>query len=767
VKSQIGDLYPLISDPEFRGRKPAVQSDLIREQEPDELPPGYLVPVAYSWTRTVTCKNPACGACVPLVRQTWLSKAQGRTTAVKIIAPAGKKRARFEVIEASDSNGLGFDPEGFSKGGNATCPFFRTVAELAYIKAEGCANRLGAQLMAVICVRPGERGKVYLSPNEAIAAALSDGSIEKRLELLSHDPDFSTPTEPLEANPRSFDVQHFGFRTWRQLFSARQLIAMGLFAKEIKALSSQIRMNDDRSRAIAASLTMVLGRLADYATTFCTWQPEFIKNTFNSPGLPMVMDFVEGNPIVDCSGSWESALDYVCAAIEGFASVSLPAEVQRGSALKLTYSDNEFDAVVTDPPYYDSRSYSNLSDHFYVWHKISIGHLFPEHFGGQLTPKKQEAIAAPYRHNGDSDAADASYEVMMQRAFLEAHRVLKPQAPFICVYAHKTTAGWATLISALMNAGFTVDEAWPIAMERRSRQNAQSTGALASSILLIARKRDEVKTGNYDEHVKPALEQIVRERVSTLWDGGVSGADLVIACVGAGLRAFTLYPRVEYSNGEEVPPQRFLAEVESVVLDAILDRLSRQVGAKGNGHSLAGVDPATRFYVLWRYTYGRADLDAGEAIVFANGTHVELDGAAGVSIGSRAMVERKKGKYRLRDFAERGDDERLGLSDDDGHPAALIDALHRTLWLLENKPRELGKFLIEAGPNQDQMRLVTQALSGPALRGSDLSEVSSTGEVAALAKLAANWRSAVEDAVLSTRERENRRTGQRDIFSQG
>ena len=120
----------------------------------------------------------------------------------------------------------------------------------------------------------------------------------------------------------------------------------------------------------------------------------------------------------------------------------------------------------------------------------------------------------------------------MRRAFLEAHRVLKPQAPFICVYAHKTTAGWATLISALMSAGFTVDEAWPIAMERKSRQNAQAAGALASSILLIARKRDEVRIGNYDEHVKPALQQIVRERVSTLWDAGISGADLVIACVG-------------------------------------------------------------------------------------------------------------------------------------------------------------------------------------------------------------------------------------------
>ena len=101
----------------------------------------------------------------------------------------------------------------------------------------------------------------------------------------------------------------------------------------------------------------------------------------------------------------------------------------------------------------------------------------------------------------------------------------------------------------------------------------------------------------------PNSKQIVRERVETLWEMGISGADLVIACVGAGLRAFTRFARVEYANGEEVPAERFLAEVETVVLETILARLSKEVGGNGGKYSLAGLDPATRFYVLWRYTY--------------------------------------------------------------------------------------------------------------------------------------------------------------------
>jgi putative DNA methylase len=219
---------------------------------------------------------------------------------------------------------------------------------------------------------------------------------------------------------------------------------------------------------------------------------------------------------------------------------------------------------------------------------------------------------------------------------------------------------------------------------------------------------------------------------------------LVIACVGAGLRAFTRFARVEYANGEEVPAERFLTEVETVVLESILARLSNEVGGKGDSTSLAGLDPATRFYILWRYTFGGAELEAGEAIIFANGTHIELDGLHGLATGSESLVEKKKDKYRLRDFTDRGEGDDLGLPTEDGQPAAPIDALHRLLWLLEHKPPRIPKFLTAAQPNLEQLRLVSQALAGPALKGGELADVSPNAEQAALGKLLANWRAVME-----------------------
>ena len=348
-----------------------------------------------------------------------------------------------------------------------------------------------------------------------------------------------------------------------------------------------------------------------------------------------------------------------------------PANVVRGSATRFPFDDEHFDAVITDPPYYDNYSYSNLSDAFYVWLKRSIGNVHPSHFASELTPKKSEAIKATYRHKGDEKEASHRYEGLMTESLREAHRVLKPGGVIAIVYAHKTTLGWSTLVDALRSAGFTIAEAWPLDTEATGGRKKVGKAMLASSIFLVARRRaTDAGVGNYEDDVHPELGRIVRERVGALWEQGISGADLVIAAVGAGLRAFTRYERVEFANGEEVPAERFLAEVEGVVLDVMLEQIAGKV-ARG----VTAVDPRSRFYVLWRYVYKAAAIDAGEAIVFTYGQHVELDGQKGLASGGNPLVEKKKSTYRVRDFTERGKDEKLGVPSEDGEPAPLIDAL--------------------------------------------------------------------------------------------
>jgi len=740
VKAEIGDLYP------------PIVSDFSRSHASTPPPSNALVPVAYLWTRTVRCKNPSCGATVPLVRQTWLRKKKDRYAALRMIAPKGEKRVRFEVVESRTEKGLGFDPAGFSKGGNATCPFCGTVADSGYVKQEGQAGRIGRQMMALVCTRPGRQGKVYLSVEQALEATGGksvippEDEIQKRIEELYRKTRLTVLNEPL-VEKLTDQLPNYGMKTMAELFTPRQMLCLLTFAAAVREAHEAMRsagLDAERAKAVATYLATVASKIAMYSNTLCVWNvgKQHPVHCFGRQALPMTWDF----PEVNLSSPFGNTFEALKGTVSGIGSIldcALDATVTRGSATALPWPDASFDAVITDPPYYDNIQYAALSDFFYVWLKRTIGHLYSEHFSADVSPKKSEAVASPWRHKSKADAKFA-YEQMMAQAFAEANRVLKPGGQMTVVYAHKTTLGWSTLVDALRRAGFTVTEAWPLDTEGY-RLVALNTAALASSIFLVARKREGGLTGSYEDEVRSELDKIVRERVDSLWKMGITGADLVIAAVGAGLRAFTRFSCVEYANGEEVPAEKFLAEVEGVVLETLLEKI---FGVTGSG--VAAVDGPSRFYVLWRYAYKAAEMDAGEAIVFTYGQNVELDGQNGLSSGSRALVEKKKGKYRLRDFAERGDDEKLGMPKDDGKSAPLIDILHRILWLVENEPRKLNDFLDEARPDRERLRLVAQALAGTALEGAQASGLSQPNivttpvEGAALKKLVANWRALID-----------------------
>jgi putative DNA methylase len=767
TKSEIGTLYPPIPDPEFKGTRGQFDPKLWKE-DADDIPKGYLLPVAYLWTRTVACKNPACKACVPLLRQTWLCKMENRYVALRVLAPRNAKQVRFEVVESHSEGALGFDPEAFSSAGNATCPFCGTVADSEYVKAEGCAGRMGLQPMAAIAVKDGSKGKCYLPPEASPASFPSEQDLQRRIEELCGRTGLTIPNEKITTDAKNSCWTHlYGLTRFADLFTRRQLLSLLTLCSMVREAEREMEklgISGTHRKALATYLACVLDKQADFNSSLCVLKAgggRGIVHTFGRQALPMTWDFAEANPFNPEISSWDSSLNEVeiNARDLSFAGTS---HVVRGSAASLPWPDQTFDAVVTDPPYYDNVPYANISDFFFVWLKRSIGHLYPEHFAGETTPKRSEAVADATRHGGDKDAARRAYEAMMMRSFKEAHRTLKQNGHLCVVYAHKTTLGWTTLVGALKQAGFMVTEAWPLDTETSGRLRAQSSAALATSIFLVARKREGAMTGAYEQQVRPGLEDIVRERVETLWEMGISGADLVIACVGGGLRAFTRFARVEYANGEEVPADRFLTEVETVVLESILARLSKEVGGKGT--SLAGLDPATRFYILWRYTYSTAELEAGEAIIFANGTHVELDGLHSLTSGTHALVSKRKSKYALSDFSERGEDEHLGLPSAAGQPAPLVDVLHRALWLMEKRPAELPAFLRNSQVNREQLRLVAQALAGPALKGGELGDVSPTAELSALGKLTANWQTVVEDAALTTGEKEERKKGQKQLI---
>lgn len=802
VREEIGDLYPSIvneklsneNGEENKQEKVYDQLDLLSasksksKHKNNNSIPEYLTPVAYLWTRTVKCPNPACGAAVPLVRQTWLCKKSKKYVALKVIPNHDTKQVEFEVMEAETEKGLGFDPSSGSSRGNSTCRHCGTTVKSDFIKEQGKADKIDQQLMAIVCTTPGAKGKTYLSGDLYKKYIPDEIEIKKRLDNLCLETKLTIPNEPIfSGDTRAFFTHLYGLDNFGKLFTSRQLLSLMTFVKWVKLAHQEMLQQgyeEGFAKAIASYLGLTSSKLANQFSSLCTWDSTpnsgGVLLTFSRQALPMVWDFAEAN-FFDAGqkgvlGNMQRILEF----IKTESNLTKIATLQRTSATSVTIESASLDAVITDPPYFDSVPYADLSDFFYVWLKRSIGHLYPEHFSSQLTPKKNEAIMEPSRHGGDKKKAAQAYEEMMHKAFCEASRVLKPGGMMVVVYAHKTTSGWATLIDSLRRAKFTITEAWPLDTEYKGGLRGLRA-SLASSIFLVSRKRtsmslrterqrseaisnpgdcfvprNDILVGDYTTDIRPLLSEIIRDRVKTLIAEGVTGADLVIACIGAGLRAYTQYDRVELPNGDELDANSFLDEVQKEVLEEILTEV-----LKCDKKGISAVDKPTQYYILARYEYGEAIVEFDEANTLARGVGVELDGAGGLTDGKVSLVKKTKNQVQLRDYAERGVNEDLGIQKTEkqqefnvkpqaiGTAPTLIDILHRLLWLQENKPQEIANFINLSQPNATQLRLVAQALGGraltPEIGATEIVNGHRTKEQQQIDTLLASWKRVIEE----------------------
>jgi putative DNA methylase len=370
--------------------------------------------------------------------------------------------------------------------------------------------------------------------------------------------------------------------------------------------------------------------------------------------------------------------------------------VQQGSATELPYPDNFFDAVLTDPPYYINVPYADLSDFFFVWLKRTVGDLHPELFATPLAPKSQEMVADASKAGGMEEAR-RRFEEMLTQAFREIHRVLKPDGIAVIVFAHKTTAAWETVLQALLDAGLYMTASWPIHTEMQARLRAQESAALASSIYMVCRKRTTEEIGDYTR-VRREIEARVRERLAQFWEEGIRGADFFMSAIGPAVEVFGRYARVEKLSGEAVTVAELLEYVRKVVAEFALERILR-------GAELSGVDPLTRFYLLWRWTYNHARVPFDEARKLAAGAGIELT----AHWGPGGLVAKDGEHVRVRSPMERAKDPRFAARTE--FPT-MVDAMHRAaaLWM-ENRSAELREHLSATYGENEVFWQVVQAVS--------------------------------------------------------
>src|SRR5438034_3832472 len=346
--------------------KMRVEKELARFYPPDS---NGARPIAYLWARTVRCEAPKCGAEIPLARSFWLSKKAGRRRALRyrVVRPQGKPaEIVFEVFEPKRDTEV---PNGTVSRGNATCPSCGTVLRVERVRAQLTGQRGGAdvvfekrgrriggpRLLAVVTLQPGEQGHHYRLPSEQDYGAVGGAAeaLAERTRRPLRDGLSPIPDEPFpQSDTRAFTPSVYGVRTWGDLFTARQKLALLTLSGAVRELPAQV------PEAVRAAMALVVNRCADRLSTVCRLDTsrDTITNTYARQALPIVWDFFEGNPLSGATGSYDGALEWVAEVIEAWPG-SPSGQSQIADAMEHPLPDDAGAVWFTDPPYYDAVRY--------------------------------------------------------------------------------------------------------------------------------------------------------------------------------------------------------------------------------------------------------------------------------------------------------------------------------------------------------------------------------------------------------------------------
>ena len=657
--------------------------------------------VGYIWSRCVPCQNPRCEAIIPLMKHFWLANTEKRKIA--LIPVVNGKNIVFKIMGGGKENiPSNFDPQkGTIYRAKARCPVCDYRMDGNRIKELFAQGKNSERMIAVINTSASRPGKTYT------IASKNDVNVFKKAvkKLASKQTEFRQKygVDPIPSEPtpegkgkgaeRAFSVRLYNMNTWGELFNTRQKLVLVTFMEKIMEAAEKMKNVDNGDMRALPYLAIILDRMADKNATLSMWAAgrENIGHVFGRQALPMVWDYPEVNPFA--SVGWPNMEKWVLRVLEHLSNINAePAVVKQTSATTLPFKSEFFDAVITDPPYYDNVPYSHLSDFFYVWLKRTIGDQFPSLFSTPLTPKSDEVVAYSNRDGGHGTGKEF-FEKMLKQSFSEIYRVLKPDGISIIVYAHKSTDGWETLINSILGAGLVVTAAWPIHTEMKERLRSKKSAALLSSIYMVCKKSKKKKIGFYSD-IKRDLKSYLDKKLDQLWNEGVSGADFFIASIGSAVEVYGKYEQVMDNKDMPVPVTRLLEDTRTIVTDYAIDKVVR-------GEFAGKISQMTRFYILWRWSHGDSEVPFDDAKKLAQSVGIDLTHEWG-----KGFVRKNKEFVRVVGPDKRNIDD----MEDSGE---MIDILHCALLLWKGqKGDEATRFLSRKGyKHSEVLRRVAQAIS--------------------------------------------------------
>jgi putative DNA methylase len=586
---------------------------------------------------------------VPLTSSFVISKKAGRQTFVKPIVEGDKYRFSVKIGTPSAQDEAGT----MLARGSFGCVMSGVPMTYAYIDDEANAGRMGERLMAVVA--EGVRCRVYLDPTP-----------EMEKTARSAEPTWK-PDAPCRGTFASnAQGRIYGFKVFGDYFTARQLVALTTFSDLVIRVRDHIRQEalkagdeDDAvgldaggngvtayAEAVSVFLAFALDKMTDIGNRLVRWEPiaQCPRQLFGRQAIPMVWDFAEANPLGNSSGSWEIFIDGLHKAAAKvfeqtqpwFLGHALQADAQTQSVTRGKF-------VSCDPPYYGNIAYADLSDFFYVWLRRALRPVFPNLLATISVPKAEELIAAPHRHGG-WEQAEGFFLDGMTSAMRSLANQSHPEAPITIYYAFKqsetnsdsgtVSTGWVTFLEAVHRAQLQLSGTWPLRTENASRMVGQGANALASSIVLVCRKRPaDAPTISRREFIRD-LKVVLPEALDVIINGSgddrspVAPVDLSQAIIGPGMAVFSKYSAVLEADGSPMSVR------------TALQLINRFLGGDD-------FDPDTLFCLDWFEQHGWMEGGFGEADGLARSKSVSVD-----AMKEAGVLQSGSGKVRLLKWAE-------------------------------------------------------------------------------------------------------------------
>ena len=606
---RIGHLYPTVKDEQGKER----------------------TVIAWIWARTVKCPNPACGCQMPLVSSFVLSKKKGNEAWVEPVIEDGM--IRFEVRKGKCPKDK--ETVKLSKGASFKCIHCNNVAEKDYIHNAFANKQSNLLLMAIIA--NGDKGRLYLSPTTEHIIAANNGK-----------PSWYPEEAMTQDSPNLVSGRGYGIDYWSELFSNRQLVAISTLLDVLNALPEKVRRDcesagvdidaiDNYCNAITVYLSFVIDKLTDYNSLVCSWHSskELIRNTFGRQAIPMVWDSAEANPFGNAAGCYDNMLEWVCKAL-----INLPANGTGNVRQYDAQSDSGLRDIMvsTDPPYYDNIEYSCLSDFFYIWMRQALKGIYPKLFRTMLVPKAEELVAIPYRFDGSKQKAKEFFEDGMYHTCQQLYLYAREDIPVTIYYAYRqsdtendatASTGWETMLSSIIRAGFSITGTWPMSTEMSNRSIASGANALASSIVLVCRKRPESATGTTRRGFTNELRRELRSALTKLQSSNIAPVDLAQSAIGPGIGVFSKYKQVLEADGTPMTVRTAL-QIINQELDVFFNE---QDGV---------LDRESRFCVDLFTQYAFNEMKFGEADTLARAKNTSVD-----TMKAQGILHAEKGIVRL------------------------------------------------------------------------------------------------------------------------